>query len=254
MEKNTYFSESRDVEVLFEHPQMGSLPLTIKPDSVVWSYELKTANYPTYGGEVVQILSCNIGDISISGTTRNYRTLESIYEWFVEYLQIATQDGYDARPVTFTYIERNWVFDIFPKQVPGFRYGRDVIAPTWTVVGEVVETDELYRRTLLDDLTRKFMEEEGVEFFGKATAEIGYDPVDPFRTPVADNNFEKDKNSRSLTSGDLADYFLELIPAWSSGNFDALSADYSRPAFLSNRIEPVNDDAVSEAVKKGKNR
>jgi hypothetical protein len=33
-------------------------------DEASWSYNLNTVAFPTYGGEVVQILSCNVGELT----------------------------------------------------------------------------------------------------------------------------------------------------------------------------------------------
>jgi hypothetical protein len=56
-----------------------------------WSYNLNCMTYPTYGGEVVQILSCNVGELTLAGTLPSYRALERVYSYFAYYLQIATQ-------------------------------------------------------------------------------------------------------------------------------------------------------------------
>jgi hypothetical protein len=105
--------------VTFSHHSMSDLNLYVNPDSIVWSYGLNTQNYPTFGGEVVQILSMFIEDMTITGTVSSYRSMERIYKWFVAYMQNATQgknQAYDTTPITFRYNTRVWKFLIQPNQ------------------------------------------------------------------------------------------------------------------------------------------
>ena len=44
---------------------LGGYLFDIDPSTAKWSYELNTNKIETYGGTVVQILSRNIGDLSI---------------------------------------------------------------------------------------------------------------------------------------------------------------------------------------------
>src|SRR4051794_31156530 len=83
-----------EAELIFTHPNVRSgTPLTVTTgaDMIRWTYTLNTANWPTYGGEVVQILSVAIDDVNIQGTCRNYAEMENIYAYFLEFVQIATQ-------------------------------------------------------------------------------------------------------------------------------------------------------------------
>src|ERR1700756_3668718 len=73
-------------------------------DNINWTYTLNTQRYPTYGGEVVQILSCFIDTLTITGTLpriqsrdqgapRSDAGMEDIYQYFLQYMQIASQGG-----------------------------------------------------------------------------------------------------------------------------------------------------------------
>ena len=44
-----------EVKLKFSHPKMDDLFVPVKPNEISWSYGLNTANYSTYGGEVIQI-------------------------------------------------------------------------------------------------------------------------------------------------------------------------------------------------------
>jgi len=208
-----------------------------------WSYGLNTANYQTYGGEVVQILSCFIEDMTISGTTNSYRQLEKIYAYFIDYIQIATTDAagasYDPRPIIMHYPHRNWTFEIHPKSLPSFKYGRDVVAPTWTIVAAVAEPDQDMVAKIMDRSAIEALRSNGpIKLFGTVTGDIGYKSEDPFRTPFVDTGKKKGKDKEDAENsgirnmyGDLGDWFNNLIPSYLKGDFQDLAADYSQPAF-----------------------
>lgn len=226
----------------------GSLHVSVKPDAVQWSYGLNTANFPTYGGEVVQILSAYFDDMTIQGTVTSYKDIEILYGYFIDYMQIATQgkrdgtqgDQFDHRPMTMVYKERDWRFRIYPKSLPGFKYGRDVVAPTWQLVAAIQEPDADFSQRLIELSRQKFLEGEGVELFGKATITDFADPFsDPF-SGVTKETYEKDKLRSAY--GELADYYNNLIPSYLSGDFEDLSADYSRPSFLAGQPDAGNEN------------
>jgi hypothetical protein len=225
---------AREVEVQFEHPKIGVLNVRTKPNAVEWGYGLNTVNYPTYGGEVVQVLSCYIEDMNIEGDVRTYREIEEIYGWFIEYMQLATQKGrHDETPVKFRYFERNWVFDIIPKGLPGFRYGRDVVVPSWRMQAHVDEPDFALTELILDEKGFTGLAAvEGFDPFGTVTGEIGYSEKDPFSAPdvTAGNEFDPEKDRHDYTS--IVDYWTSLIPSYLSGDFSALDANLSKPTFL----------------------
>lgn len=251
-------SKPDEAQIVFSHPRSPEpLNVWVKPNAVQWSYGLNTANYPTYGGEVIQILSVFIDDMTITGNTRSYREMENIFRWFTNYIQRATQgttgqgaDGYDSNPVKMTYPERGWQFEIIPKALPSFKYGRDLTVPEWTMQAAVVEpqwgiSDSSMKElqgAILDSqgLNSQFLKGEGIELFGKATinssaAAAGYDtafnfnPDDPFSGPT-EAQYKKDKLRGAY--GELADTYNKLIPAYLESDFSDLSADYSKPAFL----------------------
>lgn len=233
-------------ELIFQHPSAkipdNELIVKIKPDQITWSYGLNTANYPTYGGEVVQILSCYIEDLTITGATKNYKQLERIYTFFINYIQIATQGrkghgSYDPRPMRMYYPERGWHFLIHPKGATKFRYGRDVVVPQWTVTAAVADPDQ--------DLIAKIMTKAqmdatrsngGIKLFGKVTGNIGFEAADPFRTPFVDGKTNNKDVQKAFQ--DLGDSFSQLIPAWLKGNFGDISQEYSQPAIGQQEVTP----------------
>lgn len=240
-------------EIIFRHPSMQSSPLVVrvKPDQIKWSYELNTKNYPTYGGEVVQILSMAVGDLTVIGTIGTYAEMEYIYSWFINYMQNATQgrgakESYDTRPVTMEYPHRQWKFSIYPKQLPGFRYGKDVVAPTWSLKAAVSEYSDNFQDAILND--QQFAGEAkgaGFEPFGTVTGEIGYKPegTNPWSS-LTDEQVkakEPDKDTQ-----DIVDYFTKLIPSYLKGDFSTQQPSYSKPA--------SSNDKPSTQQKSGKKK
>jgi hypothetical protein len=225
-------------ELTFTHPNAELQPpltVSVKPDQLVWAYGLNTARFPTYGGEVVQILSMYVDDLTITGTVGSYKELERIYGWFIQYMQLATQghggsQGYDAAPVQMTYHHRNWHFNILPNSLPAFRYGRDVVAPTWEMKAAVVEFSDNFTDAVMSvngDLV-EVAGEGGFEPFGTVTAEIGYNEFNPWSGPT-DQVYISGKTRDQYASAATSDWFKNLIPSWLKGDFKSISADYSIP-------------------------
>lgn len=215
--------------VRFHHPKIaGDLLVYVNPDQIKWAYGLNVQSYPTYGGEVVQILSVYWDDMGIQGTVSTYAEMENIYRWFIGYMQQATQGrdkpGYDQHPVTFVYEPRGWQFSIWPKSLPGFRYGRDVVAPTWQVVAAVKEPDATFADQIKQYSAQAALKDPELSLFGVATADFG--PTadlqnNPWASPDADPTInEKNKLDAfvSKASGQLADTFSAFVQDYSTGN------------------------------------
>lgn len=243
-------------KVTFSHPDMPEdLHIAVKPNQIEWSYGLNVANFPTYGGEVVQILSAYIDDMTVTGNVRTYSEIENIYSWFINYIQRATvgETGtgrYNVKPVTFSYFERGWVFKIYPTGMPGFKYGRDVVTPEWQLKAAVVDPAQ----DLLNVIVGNAAQEEELRLFGKATGGIGFEPHNPFSDPEGGTGELGEKNSKRFLKGQkvkggfkqLADTYNELLPAYLEGNFEDLTADYSRPV-----VKEIEENAKAFGKKNG---
>lgn len=224
------------------------LTVEVKPDQISWSYGLNTANYPTYGGEVVQILSCYFDDLTVIGQVGTYEDIEIIYGWFIDYMQAATQGeagkgSFDTSPVIMTYKPRGWKFRLYPKSLPGFKYGRDVVAPTWKLVAAIAEPGQAFKNAVYDRLPEIYRE-TGLTF-GRATMAQFADPFDdPFSGPT-DEAYKKDKLRGAY--GELADTFNNLIPSYLEGDFEDLSASYSKPTFLAGGVRDGKNTGTNRA-------
>lgn len=222
--------------VKFSHPNVGSLSIDTGMDAIAWSYELNVETFPTYGGQVVQILGVYIGDLSVQGSVRTYSKMEQIYRFFAEYIQQASQgrsqnaerntDSYNQQPVTFEYPHRGWQFKIMPLRAPGFRYSRDLVVPEWRLVAHVVDNTG-DAQSLKDMVVQNIMGADASEVLA-LKGEIGFKANDPFSSPYPE--FDPDKINESFS--DLADVYNKLIPSYLEGDFSSLTEGLgARPAF-----------------------
>lgn len=230
-------------------------------DEASWSYNLNTVTFPTYGGEVVQILSCNIGELTITGTLPSYRAMERIYAYFAYYLQIATQGrskdpstgktAYNQRPIIFTYPARGWTFKIMPTALRRFKYGNDVVAPQWGITAHIVDhTDDLHhiREFTKHQVLNEFLKSDGEKF--DVQGKIGFLAENPFSAPGTIFDTDFDPNNTREEWKKMSDRYNEVIEAYLESDLEALYETLaSRPAWGS-----LEEKAGQEAADKGRKR
>lgn len=197
----------------------GSLMISTGANQIKWGYGLNTVTYPTYGGEVVQILSAYITDMDIGGDVQSYMQMEDIYIWFLVYMNTATQgpsdagqpgtSSYNEEPVSMWYPEREWTFKLRPKSLPGLRMARDVVAPTWAMTASIVEGDPE---------AEAFTLKGAMDGLQEIQAGIGYTPDNPFSGP-----------STSDSPKQIVDSFQTIVKGYNSGDFSSLDGG-SAPA------------------------
>lgn len=228
--------------VSFSHPVVGGLTIDNGIDDAQWSYNLNTATFPTYGGEVVQVLSVYIDDLTLYGTCSTYRQIEAIYSFFAQYLQVATQgknptplqdtttgSAYNLQPVTFSYPQRSWYFLIYPKTVPGFQYGYDVVAPTWQMSAHVIDNSpdlDLIKDGLKALAVNKLADGSVLSINGEISPSQGNPDTDPFQTYTSGIAAQQQIISK------YSDYYNSLLPAYAQGDFSAITGGLgATPAF-----------------------
>jgi hypothetical protein len=235
----------------FSHPEIGSLTVRTGADRIAWGYSLNVAVFPTYAGEVVQILSCFVDNLEITGTLQTYNDAFKLYTYFLQYTQLATQgdprrgqeageSSYNEYPMTMRYPHRNWEFHIMPVDVPGFRKGRDVVAPEWRVeahvadeTGDVHELKELIVREAEIKAAVGSTDPDFDQNFG-LNGVIRFTDENPFSDPWTDHgtDFAQD---RANSFKEIGDYYSTLLPSYLKGDFDAITGGLgSKPAFSIN--------------------
>lgn len=248
----------------FSHPVIGDFELSTGLDSASWGYSLNTMPYSTYGGEVVQILSCQVDDLNLAGTLRTYREMEGLYSYMMKYMQIASQGqqgprrpgqtSYNQEGMTFLYPERGWEFLIMPTSVPGFRKGTDVVAPTWQLQAHIIDTagdvEDLKDLIIMESeiqgrlgATGKFLDSFGLQ--GK----IGYDPDNPFSDPFTNVGLDFDmKSAMAEESEKVGEAYVKVIESYINKSFDDIFPDFSKPIKQSHNSVKKQDSA---SVKNG---
>lgn len=250
-------------QIQFSHPDIQNLLLIdTRPNQVQWSYGLNTQNFPTWAGEVVQILSAYVDNLQISGDVSTVRDMERIYTWFLTYIQMASQgthasdqtfnaSSYNEEPVLMEYPHRGWSLYIKPLSLPTLTYGRDVIVPQWSMEAAVVEPDlEMSKISLQDAQVKLGNETSALTPFTQflANADIGYNPENPFERPdVPDAAMKKYlsgiKPQVDANEQNLVDWYNNLVPQYTSGNLK-----HGLLAAAQGGMSPYSKDAKQYAV------
>jgi len=250
-------------ELIFQHELVrGGEPLVVETgmDEVQWSYNLNVAEFPTYGGEVVQILAVYIDDLSITGTLRDHAELESIYGFFMEYFTVATQgssqisvegEKYTQAPMIFEYGHRNWRFEIQPLEAPGFEYGVEVITPRWEMKAHVVDKSPDVGK-LQDLVATQLVNNE--QFKGIISLE-GNPEVNPFVAPGVVKGDTFTESSAKVAEERLArigDYYSgTILPSYLNDTFvQALTTPGAKPAFGNTKGAGEGESETQVASKK----
>lgn len=138
--------------------RLGSYAFGIDPSTAKWGYELKTNKIHTKGGTVVQIISRNISDLTITGylssrgltNETRYQRMEEFQRRMADIMQYHVDTG---NPVTFYFPVLGWNGKVFLKSVSNFSYSPKVAAVSYQLtffvdtgfdsIKEIVATDAL---------------------------------------------------------------------------------------------------------------
>jgi hypothetical protein len=231
-------------QLLFSHELVnGGEPLVVTTgaDEIGWSYALNVAEFPTYGGEVVQILSVFIDDVTIEGTARQYEDVEEIYSFFMEYFTIATQgstaasaDKYSQVPMIMEYAHRGWRFEIQPLEAPGFTYATETVAPRWQIKAHMVDkTPDVSK--LQELVVEELIDQEQFSLKGVISPESGNPAQNPFIAPgtfLGDKFVESTAKQAAEGVTKIGDYYNSLLPSYLDDNFfEAQTAIGAKPNF-----------------------
>jgi len=225
--------------VEFYHENVGTLSIYTGMDQISWGYELNTANFPTYGGEVVQILSCYVDDLTVQGTTATYEDMEKIYEYFLNYLKLASAStrGELEIPMRFRYPTRGWEFEIIITELPGYRKSREMTATEWMIRAFIVDTTSHDVADLKDtiihevDIQNILGEDNKInENFG-LEGKIQFIDENPFSDPLTDQGLTFAADQKEAFQH-IASYYSTLLPSYLNGDYDAIFNNVgSAPAF-----------------------
>lgn len=99
------------------HPHAGTLRFRTNPNSIRWNYTLNTNVDETYAGRVVQILSVNIDELTVSAHAGRggWPYVQQVALYFRDLL--VAQRNTDA-PAHFLYPNRGWDFAVYAQAIP----------------------------------------------------------------------------------------------------------------------------------------
>jgi hypothetical protein len=243
-------------QILFQHELVnGGEPLVVVTgaDEISWAYTLNVAEFPTYGGEVIQILSVYIDDMTIEGTLRQYSETESIYSFFMEYFTVASQgstatsaDKYTQVPMIMEYAHREWRFEIQPLEALGFTYATETVAPKWQMKAHVVDKSpdvsklqELVVKEMevgsTEQVNGKTVPSEFLSLKGTISPGSGNPAQNPFIAPgtfLGDKFVEATAKQAAEGAVKIGDYYNSLLPSYlNDTEFQALTALGAKPNF-----------------------
>lgn len=237
--------------VVFKHRD-EELTIHTGVDNVSWGYGLNVQRYPTYGGEVIQILSAYVDDLEVAGTLATYQDMETAYSFFLKYIQRASTEGTrDENPMTFIYPHRGWSFKIMVTEAPGYRKARDLTVPNWRIRAHVVDEEGD-----VDSLSELITSEAQMKLTVGQDENFGLEGVirfvdeNPFSDPQTKAGADFDPGSHM---DKITDFYSKLLPAYMEGDFDAVFGGIgSTPAFKPPGEPPKSgddDDKLTEAAK-----
>lgn len=233
--------------LIFTHSAIDR-PLYIRSgaNSIKWSYRLNTQSTPTVGGEVVQILSCFVGPITIEGLAAGYSVMEDggnkytpagfgpgaftptdemsmIVLWFTEYMHKAG-GGRKRRieeAVKMTYQARGWEFYIQPTDIQGFDIKNTNVAQPWSVTAEVVDDPGL------DYFVSETMSQYTDSLTSRASLQVAISPGFEFASNPFVNPWLNTSISASALAARMGDNFQALVAAWAYGDFSVFNSGFS---------------------------
>lgn len=228
-------ADANDSEASEFQKAVGGLTIPTGADEITWGYGLNTKRTPTYGGEVVQILSMYADKMTIKGTCRTYNEMNKIYEYFKNYISYTTgAKGLDTKRhqkfLKFRYPARSWSFVIMVDDISSFRMSKDIAAPVWSLTAEIVSENDRY--ALGSQRADRWASALDQPMAGGAARSGGvYGP----------------KNFKLIRNGDA--YGDQMSAAGRRGliaaNFDALVASWATGDITTLRTNPLVDPAKS---------
>jgi hypothetical protein len=230
-----------DVTISFYHPDIGMKFPKTAPDNTLlvhtganqikWAYSMNTTKFPTYGGEVIQVLSARVGQLHVGGNTVNNLQLAAIYKWFRAYMTLAgATRPRDVTPITFQYPNRGWELGIYVTAAPSFKLGTTQVATEWSIVAEVNQEDaQLLEHEIMKPLTYPLTTVLGDSAGSLVLPKgIGFIPNNKFSAPLPDliaKGASPDaiaaatQRLQTVTANNIGNSFEALVAAWSGGDF-----------------------------------
>lgn len=122
---------------------IGGLTLPFDPDSISWSFKVKTNITNTVGGKVVQVFGVKINNMMVSGSfgQGGFEAQQN----FVENMTYLAEKQSNQVPLAFNYAAKGWKFEVFilriatPDGDSSAAVRPEIINPKWSLQLMIVE-------------------------------------------------------------------------------------------------------------------
>lgn len=235
--------------ITFTHsnPTVGTLSLRLPPTNVSWGYGINTSVTPTYGGQVVQLLSIRFDQLVVNGQfgKEGPSGLIKLTQYFRNYFAVAsagdagdptTRGNYNQKPMTLSYSgilnvdvdlnqgEQEWL--VYPTSMPSYRRANDNFAPEWQLTCEIYQAPSDIYRNVEQEVTNRLANLR--ENVGYTPSNIFSDPdgvrvpFQPDTTQITQAEIDEAKSRALQNQTDFANQFLNSLPAYTEDDLIAL--------------------------------
>lgn len=209
-------------------------------DEITWGYGMNVTRTPTYGGEVVQILSMYADKLVIKGVCQHYGKQRQIYQFFQRYMgYVSGASGKKRRQgyLQFTYEPRNWDFLIMVTEAPDMTLATDIAAPEWRIAAEIVSENDRYSlgqsrhdqmASVLNKVTnqsaqaRRGRRSAGLPATAEVTETTSSGRIKNFRVKRRTDPFGDPTDFLDGKRGKIAENFEALTASWITGTIETL--------------------------------
>ena len=117
--------------------RIGGYVFNINPSEAQWGYTLNTSSQDTYGGRVIQVLSCKIDSLQIKGYLTQKGTAENQWanmEQFEKDIKsIMDWHAKNKKPVKFSFPALGWNGDVYVTGYSNVQYDMKTAAVSYTL-------------------------------------------------------------------------------------------------------------------------
>ncbi len=127
---------------------LGGYPLPVDPDSVAWTFRMKTAEILTLGGKVIQVYGTDLGDMAVAGSFgRGGWEARDSFTKRVQDWALADANTLHPKPLRFSMPSKGWDFRVHVKAYSAdggeHEHSNENFAPRWGLVLFIVEDSTL---------------------------------------------------------------------------------------------------------------
>lgn len=116
---------------------IGDVVFDVNPSTFSWGYSLETNSVDTYGGKVVQILSCSLQDCTVQGYLPVSKDLNNAYAEMERFekniLRLMKKQADEKTPDKFDFPALGWSGTVYITQYGSVSYSYDLAAVTYTL-------------------------------------------------------------------------------------------------------------------------